>query len=44
MVTFLRLNGRSFRPDAAELLATMLGVASGSVSYEALVAWVRAQG
>ena len=44
MATFLRLNGHSFRPDAAELLATMLGVASGSVSYEALVAWVRAQG
>ena len=44
MATFLRLNGRSFRPDAAELLATMLGVASGSVSYEALVVWVKAQG
>lgn len=39
----LRLNGRAFRPDASELLSTMLGVADGSVTYEALVDWVRGQ-
>ena len=37
------MNGRAFRPDASELLTTMLGVADGSVSYEALVKWVREQ-
>lgn len=44
MATLLRLNGRAFRPDAGELLSTMLGVADGSVTYEELVEWVRAQG
>ncbi len=44
MAAFLRLNGRAFTPDAVELLSTMLGVADGSVTYEALVEWVRAQG
>ena len=44
MAAVLRLNGRAFRPDAGELLSTMLGVADGSVAYEELVEWVRAQG
>jgi death-on-curing protein len=44
MAALLRLNGRAFRPDAGELLSTMLGVADGSVTYEELVEWVRAQG
>ncbi|MBR3225793.1 MAG: type II toxin-antitoxin system death-on-curing family toxin [Atopobiaceae bacterium] len=39
----LRLNGREFRLGAAELLATMMGVADGSVSCEELAAWVLAQ-
>ena len=44
MAAVLRMNGRAFRPDAGELLSTMLGVAEGSVTYEALVEWVRVQG
>ena len=44
MAAVLRMNGRAFRPDAGELLSTMLGVAEGSVTYEALVEWVRTQG
>lgn len=40
MGVFLRLNGFRFKPKANELLTTMLGVASGTVSYEKLVEWV----
>ena len=40
MATFLRLNGFRFRPRADELLATMLGVAEGTVSYEELAGWI----
>lgn len=41
--TFLRINGRAFRPSPYELLSTMLGVAEGSVSPGELVGWVQAQ-
>lgn len=43
MATFLRLNGRAFHPNAKELLATMLGVADGSISCNELTAWISAQ-
>ena len=38
--TYLRLSGIDFRPDHAVFLKAMLGVADGSVSYDALVGWV----
>ncbi len=40
MAAFLRLNGLRFKPRPEELLAIMLGVAAGTVSYEELVEWV----
>lgn len=40
MAAYLRLNGSRFRPVAGELLATMLGVADGTVPYEDLAGWV----
>ena len=40
MAAFLRLNGFRFKPRAEDLLATMLGVADGTVSYEELAKWV----
>ena len=42
MGAFLRLNGFRFKPRANELLATMLGVADDTVSYEELAEWVSA--
>ena len=41
--TLLRMNGCRFKPRHDELLATMLGVADGSVSYEQLAEWVGLQ-
>ena len=43
MATFLRLNGCRFKPRHDELLATMVGVAEGSVSFDELVSWLEAQ-
>ena len=40
MGTFLRMNGYKFKPRHDELLATMVGVADGSISYEQLANWV----
>lgn len=40
MAAFLRLNGFRFKPRAEDLLATMLGVTDGTVSYEELAEWV----
>jgi len=38
--TYLRMSGIDFRPEHAVFLKAMLGVADGSVSYDALVEWV----
>ena len=40
MGIYLRLNGLSFKPDADDLLQTMLSVAGGTMSYDELVDWV----
>lgn len=40
---YLRLEGRTFRPSHEGLLSVMLGVAGGSVDYESLLEWVRAE-
>lgn len=44
MGAFLRVNGHEFRPKAHELLATMLGVAAGTMSYGDFASWVAEQG
>lgn len=38
--TYLRMSGIDFAPDHTAFLKVMLGVADGSVSYDALVEWV----
>lgn len=43
MGVFLRLNGCCFKPMHNELLATMLGVAEGSISCEQLAGWIEEQ-
>ena len=43
MGTFLRMNGCCFKPRHDELLATMLGVADGSISFERLTEWLELQ-
>ena len=39
--TYLRMSGIDFRPDHAAYLKIILGVADGSVSYDALVEWTK---
>jgi death-on-curing protein len=41
LFVFLRLNGYRFKPRHKELEETILGVASGEISYEELVEFVR---
>ena len=41
MGAYLRMSGLRFKPAHDELLATMLGVADGTVSYDDLVEWAR---
>lgn len=43
MAAFLRVNGRFFRPREDDLLATMMGLADGSIGFERLVEWVEGQ-
>ncbi len=43
MGTFLRMNGCCFKPRHDRLLATMLGVADGSISFEQLAEWLELQ-
>ena len=43
MGAFLRMNGHRFKPRHDELLAEMLGVADGSVSFEQRAEWVGTQ-
>ena len=43
MGVFLRMNGHGFKPQHKELLATMIGVANGSISYEQLADWIEEQ-
>ena len=40
MGAFLRMNGLRFKPRHDEFLATMLGVADGSVSFERFTEWL----
>ena len=40
MGVFLRMNGCRFKPRHDELLAIMVGVADGSVSFEQLADWL----
>lgn len=40
MGAFLRINDITFRPDPSELLAIMLSVASGIMSFSELTEWV----
>jgi death-on-curing protein len=42
MVTFLGLNGRTFDASDADVVATILALASGRLSEDALAEWVRA--
>ena len=39
-VTFLRLNGLGFRPDSAEGVRMMEGLASGDVTEARFAAWL----
>lgn len=39
--TFLRLNGKSFNPDRAEAVTTMVQLAEGALSEEAFATWLR---
>ena len=41
MLTFLEVNGFRARPTNEEVVRVGLGVASGEIKYEALLAWVR---
>lgn len=43
MGAFLRMNGCRFKPRHDELLATMVGVADGNVSFELLAEWIESQ-
>ena len=43
MSAFLRTNGYRFKPRADELLAIVLGVSDGTVSFEQFVDWVGSQ-
>ena len=43
MGAFLRMNGCRFKPRHDELLSTMLGVADGTVSFEALAEWLESE-
>ena len=40
MAAFLRINGYRFKPRHDELLANMVGVADGSISFEQLAEWL----
>jgi prophage maintenance system killer protein len=40
MVTFLELNGCRFQATDADVIAEFLALAGGSVSEEALAAWI----
>ena len=39
----MRSNGFQFKPSADELLAMMLGIADGTVSFEQLAEWAESQ-
>ena len=39
--TYLRMTGIVFKPDHAAYLKIILGVANGTVSYDALVTWTK---
>ncbi len=41
LVAVLRANGARFKPRAADLLAAVMGVASGELDYDGLLAFVR---
>lgn len=41
MGAFLRMSGYRFKPRHDELLATMIGVANGSISCEQLTEWIK---
>jgi len=41
MVTFLGLNGHDFSASEAEVVTEILALAAGSVSEDALAAWIR---
>jgi death-on-curing protein len=41
MVTFLGLNGHDFSATEAEVVTTILALADGSLSEEALAGWIR---
>lgn len=43
MGAYLRLNGRRFKPEAADLLRVMLSVAAGTTGFDELAAWVGEQ-
>ncbi len=43
MGTFLRKAGHRFKPHHKDLLATIMGVAAGDISYEELVHWIESQ-
>lgn len=40
MMTFLEVNGIRLRPTAEEVVRAGLGVASGAMEYEELLAWI----
>ncbi len=42
MVVFLELNGWTFAADEADVVATMMALAAGTLSERTLAAWVRA--
>lgn len=44
MVTFLGMNGHDLQATDAEVVATFLALADGSVSEEALANWIRQHG
>ena len=43
LIVFLRANGVRFKPRHDDFYRTIIGVADGSISFEALVDWVNLQ-
>lgn len=43
MMTFLRVNGRPFRPDADEATAVMIDLAAGKSDEDGLANWIRSR-
>ena len=43
LATFLRANGKRFKPRLLDMQVTIMSVADGSMDYDELVAWIEEQ-